>query len=223
MLRIIMIWNPYHYKFIQIRRRVIMNKFFTKLLSGVVTMAVLAASVAALPAKAASGNVIVYFKNTSNWKQVYCYTFNGSSGTGPSFPGTQMTSVGNGWYKYVYTGSKALNVIFDDNVQPTPTQTSNNDPKDLDLSKDAYWFVPTGEVASNAGANMGSGSKVSISTTAPAGFTDNTLSSSTASSKKSTSTSPSTGDNNMVPAACAAMIIAAAGVAFTISRKKVNK
>lgn len=202
-----------------------MNKFFTKLLSGVVTMAVLAASVAALPAKAASGNVTVFFKNTMGWSQVYCYTFQGSSGTGPSFPGTQMTSVGNGWYKYTYKGTKALNVIFDDNKQPTPTQTSNNNPKDLDLSKDAYWFVPTGVVASNAGANMGSGSTVTVYQSAQAGFPTVTASASSTSStsSKSKSTSPSTGDNNMVPAACAALVVAAAGVAFTISRKKVNK
>lgn len=205
-----------------------MNKFITKFLSGVITMAVLASSIVALPAQAASGNVTVFFKNTLNWSQVYCYTFQGSGGTGPAYPGTAMTSVGGGWFKYTYTGSKPLNVIFDDNGKPTITQTVNNNPADLAVSASAYWFVPTGASADNAGG-MGSGSPVTVYTSAQAGFptvtaaTTSATSSAAATSSKSTKSSPSTGDNNMVPAAGAAIVLAAAGIAFTISRKKVNK
>lgn len=207
-----------------------MNKFFTKLLSGVVTMAVLATSVCVLPAKAAGSSVTVFFKNTLGWSSVYCYTFFGTNSTGTAWPGTQMTSVGNGWFKMTYTGSKALNVVFNDNAQPTPHQTANSQPADLDNSVSAYWFVPTGTSSANAGG-MGGGSTVTVYKTAQAGFpaaptatatTATTTSSSTSSTAKK-STSPSTGDNNMVPAAGAAIVLAAAGIAFTISRKKINK
>ena len=58
------------------------------------------------------GSGTVYLKDDAGWGTVYCYMWtSGPSDQNHAWPGEPMTSVGNGTYKYDYSGSFA-NVIF---------------------------------------------------------------------------------------------------------------
>lgn len=221
-----------------------MRIHFKKLISAVAAAVVALVFSASLPAKAAGG-VTVYFQNSANWSAVYCYTWYGSGAVGTAWPGQQMTSVGNGWYSFTYTGDKPLNVVFNDNGKPTPNQTADQNPKDLPLTQSAYWFTLAGSSAQNAGG-IGGGTNLAVHNTPESGWPGAAASSSPSSSKaasqssaassaasasasKSTSksasssaaSSPATGDQSPVTAAAGIAVLAVAamaGVWFT--RKK---
>lgn len=209
-----------------------MKKWFGKLLAGAVSFAVLAtvALVPALPSQAAAKGVTVYFQNTLGWKQVYCYTWYGSGSTGSAWPGTEMTSVGNNWYSFTYTGSKPLNAIFSNNEKPTASQTANHTPGDLPLTQPAYWFTVVGGTSQNSGG-MGGGANLKVNTAAQAGWPGAAAVSSSSAASSGTSAasstaassqvaSPSTGDNSAVPAIALIAVVSLAGAATLLAKKK---
>lgn len=212
-----------------------MRIHFKKLVSVVAAAVVALVFSAYLPAKAASG-VTVYFQNSANWSAVYCYTWYGSGAVGTAWPGQQMTSVGNGWYSFTYTGDKPLNVVFNDNGKPTPNQTADQNPKDLPLTQSAYWFTLAGTSAQNAGG-IGGGTNLTVHNTPESGWPGAAASSSSPSSSKAASTSsaasssksasssaassPDTGDHSPVTAAAGVAVLAVAAVAGVwFTRKK---
>lgn len=62
----------------------------------------------------------VYLKDNANWGNVYCHTW-GSDGSGTSWPGVQMESVGGGVFRVKVTSSHT-NVVFNNG---SGTQTSD--------------------------------------------------------------------------------------------------
>lgn len=208
-----------------------MKKWFGKLLAGAVSFAVLAtvALVPALPSQAAAKGVTVYFQNSLGWKQVYCYTWYGSGATSAAWPGTEMTSVGNNWYSFTYTGSKPLNAIFSNNAKPKAAQTANHTPADLPLTQSAYWFTVADGSSQNAGGE-GGGANLKVNTAAQAGWpgtatvssssTASTVTSSTTSAASSKVASPSTGDTSAVPAIALIAVVSLAGAAALLAKKK---
>ncbi|CDZ24370.1 hypothetical protein CCDG5_1256 [[Clostridium] cellulosi] len=212
---------------------------FKKLIAGIISFAVMLTSAIAiaLPASAASKTVTIYFKNTQNWNTVYAYIWAGSGpvkGT-PAWPGQKMTKVSgtDDWYEIKYTGGTAFNVIFNDNAQPKPNQTSDHTPKDLSPNKSAYWFVPSGKTETNSNGLTPAGTSVTVYSDPQAGFptpsTESTTSKSESSSKSSSSSSnvssPNTGDaseSTLITAATAALI-ALAGVVTVLVRKKARE
>jgi len=204
-----------------------MKHVLRKLMTAVMAIAIVATAAVALPKEtvSAASGVTIYFQNSKSWSDVYCYTFSGSSSTGDVWPGTKMTSVGDKWYKITYTGTKPLNCIFSNGDK---TQTSNHDPKDLDISKSAYWFTLSDSSGGSTG--YGDGLGVTVNTSAqsgwPADSEDTTSASSDSVSGNSSSaeneTSPKTGDNSTAAAAGMAVItvIAGAGLAFSIKKYK---
>ena len=53
----------------------------------------------------------IYYKNTSNWSNVYAYYWSDSNTKMTTWPGVQMTNVGNGTYK-IEVPSDAKYIIF---------------------------------------------------------------------------------------------------------------
>ncbi|MEE1218464.1 MAG: starch-binding protein [Ruminococcus sp.] len=47
-----------------------------------------------------NGDFTVYFKNTNNWSNVYCYMWNNDGDKNNSWPGVAMTNLGNGVWSY---------------------------------------------------------------------------------------------------------------------------
>lgn len=206
-----------------------MKKFIAKIMSGVVALAAVAMTFAAAPmlnASAADSSVKVYYKNTTKWANVYLYTYQGSGSTGKAWPGTQMKDLGNGWFEATYTGTKALNCVFNDNGKPTTTQTANHTPADLDITKPAWYFVPGDGTAKNAGG-MGGGVTLTVFDSAEkAGFPAAKATESTATTSKPAATkdnTPKTGDVNYLPIAGVAAVVSLAGIAFVVSKKKVRE
>lgn len=206
-----------------------MKLVLRKIMAAVMSMAIVAVSAVTLPAvsaSAASKGVTIYYQNSNSWSTVYCYSFYGSGGTGAVWPGDKMVPAGNGWYKYTYTGTKPINVIFSNGAKG---QTTNHTPKDLSVSNSAYWFTDT---ASKSGtAYGGSGNGVKVNTTPESGWPQETVSSSpttakssstvsTKSTKTSSETSPDTGDNSSAAVAGIICIVALAGAGFTLLMKK---
>lgn len=147
-----------------------MKKIFAKITMSILTIAMSVSMMASpLSASAEENSVKVYFKNTPNWENVYCYTWADIGGTGKGWPGDEMTPIGDGWYEFEYTGSKVLNCIFNDNGQPKATQTANHSPADLSIDKNAYWFTASSNVE-DSGDGMSSGYTVTVSETAPDDF-----------------------------------------------------
>lgn len=211
-----------------------MKKFIAKIVSGVVALAAVAMTFAATPmlnASAADNSVKVYYKNTTKWANVYLYTYQGSGSTGKAWPGTQMKDLGNGWFEATYTGTKALNCVFNDNGKPTTKQTANHDPADLDITKSAWYFVPGTSEEDNA-AGMGGGVTLTVFDSAEkAGFpAETTANESKATTKTDTSSktaatkdnTPKTGDANYLPIAGTAAVVAIAGIALLSSKKRVK-
>lgn len=206
-----------------------MKKLLKKAMAAITTFALIAVSAVSLsaPAKAASG-VTVFFQNSQNWSSVYCYTFYGSGPTtgSPSWPGSKMTSVGNNWYKFTYTGSQPLNVIFNDNGTH---QTSNHTPKDLTGS--TYWFTLSGASGSTG---YGTGIGVTVNTSAQSGWPTAdgsgtapaaTASSASSSAKTASSKEPSpkTGTDNNFGVVIGAFAIAVAGLSVSLILKGKSK
>lgn len=193
-----------------------------------VFVAVSAAVMQAKPVSAATNGVTVYFHNTVNWKQVYCYTWQGTSATGKAWPGTEMTNLGNGWYSFTYTGTKALNVVFNDNGKPKTNQTADYTPKDLPLTQSAYWFVPGTSSQDNANG-MGGGVTVTVYKTAEAGWPTPTVASTTTTKSTTTTTkttvtdnTPKTGDNNTVYAVGAIGLVSLIAMCAVFGKKKIH-
>ena len=207
-----------------------MKKYFQKVIACIMALAMMAVSVGELPAlqaKAATKEVTIFFQNTQNWKDVYCYVWYGSGAVGTAWPGQKMTDAGNGWVKTTYTGDKPLNVIFNDNGKPKTTQTADHTPKDLPLTQDAYWFTPTSSTAENAGG-IGGGTAITVNTTAKDGWP--TVSAATVESKNSGTGSiakdktPKTGDTtNMAALAGTIGFISLSALFVLLNRKKIKE
>lgn len=205
-----------------------MKKLLAKIMSGVVTLAVVGLSIAAAPmlkASAAEKSVTIYFKNTQNWSTVYCYTWQGSGSTGKAWPGSEMKDLGNGWFEATYTGTKPLNVIFNDNNKPTPNQTANHDPADLPLDKDAYWFVP-GSESKQDDSGLGGGVTVTVYTDPQEGWptpqaaSDDSGKQADTSASETKDTTPDTGDSSYLPIAAAAAVVSLAGISVLALKRK---
>lgn len=210
-----------------------MKKYLKKIFSLVMVFALVAVSAMALqvkPVKANSG-VTIYFHNTLGWKQVYVYTFNGSTAVGQAWPGSAMTSIGNGWYKYSYTSDKALNPIFNNNDSVSVAQTNNVTPADLSVSKSAYWFVPASGDSKNAYGKTAVDVKVytdakSAGFTAASNTSTNTNNTSSTSTNKSTNTTgttdstPKTGDSNTAAVVGIVGLVSLIAMCAVIGKKK---
>lgn len=206
-----------------------MKKLWRKGLASLLTLAIVAVSGAALaatPAHAAGAGVTVYFQKPQNWKQAYCYTYYGSGSTGKAWPGVQMTQVSGNWYSFQYTGSKPLNVVFNDNGSPKAQQTANQKTKDLPIDKSAYWVTTSSTTSQNAGG-MGGGVDITITDTAPAGAPSPTAASTgttkTATTGDTKDATPKTGDSSNAAAAVAILGVSAlAGAVIELRRNKVS-
>ena len=207
-----------------------MKKLWRKGLASLLTLAVVAVSGVALsaaPAHAASKGVTVYFQKPQNWKQAYCYTYYGSGSTGKAWPGVQMAQVSGNWYSFNYTGSKPLNVVFNDNGSPKAQQTANQKTKDLPIDKSAYWVTTSSSTSKNSGG-IGGGVDITITDTAPAGAPSPTAAASTDTAKTATASdtkdaTPKTGDSSNAAAGVAVLGIAAlAGAVIELRRNKVS-
>ena len=88
----------------------------------------------------------IYFDNSGkNWSKVNVYTWDASStATTGSWPGSAMTSLGNGIYSYEVPGT-ATNIIFNDGSSQTDDLTIPRDSKDLYLSASNTWSTYTPE------------------------------------------------------------------------------
>lgn len=207
-----------------------MKKYLKKIFSIVMVFALVAVSAMALPVKPvkASSGVTIYFHNTLGWKQVYVYTFNGSTAVGQAWPGSAMTSIGNGWYKYSYTSDKALNPIFNNNDSVSIAQTNNVTPADLSVSKSAYYFVPASGDSKNAYGKTAVDVKVytdakSAGFTAASNTSTNTSSTNTNNSTKTagtTDSTPKTGDNNTAAVVGIVGLVSLIAMCAVIGKKK---
>ncbi len=207
-----------------------MKKLWRKGLASLLTLAIVAvsgATLAATPASAAGAGVTVYFQKPQNWKQAYCYTYYGSGSTGKAWPGVQMAQVSGNWYSFQYTGSKPLNVVFNDNGSPKAQQTANQKTKDLPITKSAYWVTTSSSTSQNAGG-IGGGVDITITDTAPAGAPSPTAAASADTAKTTTASdakdaTPKTGDSSNAAAGVAVLGIAAlAGAVIELRRNKVS-
>lgn len=207
-----------------------MKKLWRKGLASLLALAVVAVSGVALsaaPAHAVSTGITVYFQKPQSWKQAYCYTYYGSGSTGKAWPGIQMTQVSGNWYSFSYTGSKPLNVVFNDNGSPKAQQTANQKTKDLPLTKSAYWVTTSSSSSQNAGG-IGGGVDINITDTAPAGAPSPAAATSTDSAKTPAASTakdatPKTGDSSNAAAGIAVLGIAAlAGAVIELRRNKVS-
>jgi hypothetical protein len=204
-----------------------MKKYFKKVIACVMALAIMAVSVGTLPAlqaKAATKGVTIFFQNTDNWKDVYCYTWYGSGAVGTAWPGQKMTDAGNGWMKATYTGDKPLNVIFNNNGKPKIVQTADQTPKDLPLTQEAYWFTLASTTSQNAGGE-GGGTNVIVNTAAKSGWP--TVAAAVTSSSASTVTTtkdatPKTGDNNTVAVIGTVGFISLAAVCLLLNKRKIK-
>lgn len=80
-------------------------------------------------------DITIYFKKPANWNAPNIYYYISTSDTGPSWPGTAMESVNDGWYKYTITKYSDAKVIFNDGTNQVPAA---NDPG-FDVSG-AMWY-----------------------------------------------------------------------------------
>ncbi|NUQ80461.1 MAG: starch-binding protein [Bacteroidetes bacterium] len=60
-------------------------------------------------------SLVVHFYKPVNWGSAWCYYWNSAGGPGPGWPGTAMTSEGEGWYRFVIKNTTQANLIFSDN------------------------------------------------------------------------------------------------------------
>lgn len=207
-----------------------MKKAWRKGLASIIAFAVMAVSTVAMavtPVHAASKGVTLYFQNSKNWKSVYCYVWYGSGGVGKAWPGVQMTKVAgtSDWYEFTYTGDKPINAVFNDNGKPKPQQTADQNPKDLPLTQDAYWFTLSSTTSQNA-SGEGGGVNMIVHKTAEAGYpTAAAASASTTTTATTTATAkdttPKTGDSSNAAAVAVIGAAALSGAAVAIFRKKV--
>lgn len=220
-----------------------MKNVLKKVLTFVTAITVVAVTAVALPAKTvkADSGVTIFYQNSRNWSVVNCYTWQGSGGTGADWPGSQMTSVGNGWYKFVYTGTKPLNLIFTNG--DGSEQTGNQTPADLSSSASAYWITNTNDVTVNPishKTNIGvavsnspqagwptlsgnTSSTTSSGTTASSGTTGSKTGGTTSGSstaKKGSATNANTGDNSNITMVAIVAVAALSGACLVLLRKK---
>lgn len=72
---------------------------------------------------AADQTFTVYFKKPDGWTKVYAYTFGDETEGG--WPGTEATPVGNGFYKWTYTGYLPEAIIFNNGSGGDGNQSSS--------------------------------------------------------------------------------------------------
>ncbi|NUQ82072.1 MAG: starch-binding protein [Bacteroidetes bacterium] len=56
----------------------------------------------------------IYLYKPADWAGVKIYFWNVSSGATTTWPGVDMTSIGNNWYKYTFTGANSASIVFND-------------------------------------------------------------------------------------------------------------
>lgn len=117
------------------------RKFFKKIASFVLALAMILVAIPAVEAKAAT-NVTVHFKNTENWSKVYSYTWGTDGELFGAWPGSEATvdSANDGYYVATVEGYKdsVMNIIFND----------GNGVQTVDLligtaQSSEWWIVPT--------------------------------------------------------------------------------
>ena len=181
-----------------------MKQTFKRLLSSILALALIIVPLTAYPLTtvAAEGSeVTVYYQNSLEWKQVYCYVWYGSGSVGKAWPGEAMTDLGNGWFKMVYKGDKPLNVVFNDNGKPKPQQTANHTPADLDITKSTYWFT-NGDGKEDNPDGISGGGKITVHTAPKEGWP-------TAEAKVDI---PDTGAGNMLTISVILLAVLATGI-----------
>ena len=80
-------------------------------------------------------NITIYLKKPDNWSKPNIYYYISTSDTGPSWPGTAMDAVGDGWYKYTITKYSDAKIIFNDGTNQMPA--ANNPGFDV---SGAMWY-----------------------------------------------------------------------------------
>lgn len=66
--------------------------------------------------------ITVYFYKPENWSAPNIYYYLNDFDTGPAWPGTAMTSVGDNWYTYTITKYSASKILFNDGNNQIPAQ-----------------------------------------------------------------------------------------------------
>lgn len=179
------------------------------------------------PVKAGYPNVTVYFKNVENWSNVYCYLFTGSKANGPEWPGTKMTSLGNGWYSFAYTGTDPINPVFNDNGS---NQTNNC--AEMATSNKQIFYVITGQSTNSMSKKLGYDLTI-YTDPVKAGFKTNTVapvsssssaasssSSAAATSSASSVANPKTGNAAPIAAGSIVILAGAAFLGIALTKKK---
>lgn len=65
-------------------------------------------------------DLVVYFYKPDDWSSPYIYYYLTDNDTGFAWPGTKMTDIGNGWFKYNITKYSNAKVLFSDGSHQLP-------------------------------------------------------------------------------------------------------
>ncbi|MEE1056417.1 MAG: starch-binding protein [Acutalibacteraceae bacterium] len=66
--------------------------------------------------------ITIYFYKPENWSSPNIYYYQNDSDTGPAWPGSTMTSVGDNWYTYTITKYSTAKALFNDGNNQIPAQ-----------------------------------------------------------------------------------------------------
>ncbi|MDE7390501.1 MAG: starch-binding protein, partial [Lachnospiraceae bacterium] len=85
--------------------------------------------------------IIVYFYKPGNWDTPNIYYYKNDNDTGPAWPGEQMESEGNNWYKFTITKYNSAKVIFNGGNSQIPAQNQPGfDVTGIMLYKNGVWY-----------------------------------------------------------------------------------